>query len=94
MNETEIYKTTIELWGEAFQKLMVIEECAELISAICKQFRNRIDDSKVLEEAVDVQLMINQLRFVLNDNDKWNEQMKYKLDRLESRIKGEENANR
>lgn len=90
MNEAEIYSSAIKLWGEMSQKLMVIEECAELISSLCKQFRGRVDDSKVTEEAVDVQLMLNQLRFMLNDADKWNEQMKFKLDRLESRIKGEE----
>jgi len=88
VNEIEIYKSTIDLWGEAFQRLMVIEECAELISALCKQFRGRVDNSTVLEEAVDVQIMINQLRYILNDNDKWNKQMRYKLDRLESMIKG------
>jgi len=90
MEDIDIYKKTVELWGVAFQRLMVIEECAELISALCKQFRNRESDSKVLEEAVDVQLMLNQLKFMLNDNKTWNEQMKYKLDRLESRIIGEE----
>jgi len=91
MEETEIYRTAVNLWGESFQRLMVIEECAELISAICKQFRKRISDSSVLEEAVDVQLMLNQLRLMLNDNDSWNKQMKYKLDRLETRFneKGE-----
>ena len=94
MNETEIYKSAVDLWGEAFQRLMVIEECAELISSLCKQFRGRADDSKVLEEAVDVQLMINQLRYMLNDSDEWNKQMRYKLDRLESIIKGADNANR
>ena len=90
MNEMELYKATIELWGKEFQRLMVIEECAELISSLCKQFRGRVDSSQVLEEAVDVQLMINQLRFMLNDNVAWNEQMKWKLNRLESRVKGEE----
>lgn len=90
MEEQEIYKTTVDLWGEAFQRLMVIEECAELISSLCKQFRGRVPDSEVLEEAVDVQLMLNQLRHMLDDEEKWNKQMRFKLDRLESRIKGEE----
>lgn len=90
MEEQEIYDAAVGMWGEAFQRLMVVEECAELISAICKQFRRRVTDSSVLEEAVDVQLMVNQLRHMLNDNEGWNEQMKFKLDRLESRIKGED----
>lgn len=95
MCEQEIYKATVELWSGYFQRLMVIEECAELINSLCKQFRGRVNSSEVLEEAIDVQIIINQLRFMLNDNDKWNEQMKFKLDRLKSRVKGEEiNASR
>ena len=95
MTEEEIYKTTVDLWGVMFQKLMVIEECAELISALCKQFRGRVTNSNVTEEAVDVQIMLKQLRVILNDNDNWDEQMKFKLDKLETRIKGGGiNANR
>lgn len=86
----EILRKAVDLWGEEFQRLMVIEECAELISALCKQFRGRVTDSSVLEEAVDVQLMIQQLKFMLDDHEAWNEQMRFKVSRLESRIRGED----
>jgi len=92
MDEKEIYKKTVELWGEAFQRLMLIEECAELISSICKCFRGRVDNDDVMGEAVDVQLMINQLRSILNNEDEWNKKTQFKLDRLEERLKGEANA--
>ena len=92
MEEAEIYKATVEAWGEAFQRLMVIEECAELISSICKCFRGRVSNDDVMGEAVDVQLMINQLRTILDNEDAWNKKMKFKLDRLEERLKGEANA--
>jgi GH35 family endo-1,4-beta-xylanase len=88
MEEEKIYQSAVTLWGQMFQRLMVIEECAELISALCKEFRGRIDDNDVVEEAVDVQLMVNQLRFMLNREEEWAKQMKLKLDRLEERIKG------
>ena len=88
--EADIYMKAVQLWGEAFQRLMVIEECAELISSLCKQFRGRVTDSSVLEEAVDVQLMIQQLKYVLVDEEAWNEQMRFKIARLESRIIGED----
>ncbi len=88
--EADIYMKAVQLWGEAFQRLMVIEECAELISSLCKQFRGRVTDSSVLEEAVDVQLMIQQLKYVLDDEEAWNEQMRFKIARLESRIIGED----
>lgn len=99
MNEQEIYNKALLYWGEASQRLMVIEECAELISSICKCFRGRVNNDDVMDEAVDVQVMINQLRDMLNNEDKWNKKMRYKLDRLEERIKkaqaeGEEHANR
>lgn len=90
MEEQEIYKKAVDLWGESSQCMMVIEECAELISVICKFFRGRVTNVDIIDEAVDVQLMLNQLHNILNNNEKWNEQMKYKLDRLEARIKGEE----
>ena len=90
MEEKEIYQQAVTLWGETFQMLMVIEECAELISAICKQFRGR-EDCSVVEEAVDVQLMLNQLRYIINDDEEWTTIMKEKLARLLARfVKGEE----
>lgn len=93
MDEKEIYKKTVELWGEAFQRIMLIEECAELISAICKGFRGRVTDDDVMGEAVDVQLMINQLRDLLNNEEEWAKKTKFKLDRLEERLKGDVNDN-
>ena len=90
MEEQEIYKQAAESWGIPLQRLMVIEECAELINNICKFFRGRCDDIDIIHEMVDVQLMINQMRAILNRDDEWNEYFAYKLGRVEKRLKGEE----
>lgn len=81
-----IYEESVKLWGESFQLLMVIEECSELINAICKLYRNRVTTTDVIEEGVDVQLMINQLKVMLKDDETWNAKMKEKVARLEERI--------
>jgi len=90
MEEQEIYKQAAESWGIPLQRLMVIEECAELIHNIAKYFRGRCDDVDIMHEMVDVQLMINQMRAVIGREDEWNEYFAYKLDRVERRLKGEE----
>ncbi len=61
---------------------MVIEECVELIDAIQKWRRHRIDSVKVLEEGVDVELMIGQLKVMLNAPVLWDNVRAEKLKRL------------
>ncbi len=90
MNEDDLYTQAVKLWGETSQRLMVIEECAELIHAICKGFRGRVGDDEVLGEAVDVQLVLNQLRSMLNNEEEWNRKMRFKLERLEGIMEREQ----
>jgi hypothetical protein len=62
---------------------MVIEECAELIDAIQKWRRHRIESQKVLEETVDVQLCLDQLKLMFDAPILYEEIRKVKLERLE-----------
>lgn len=87
MEELEVYQKAVKAWGKAAQRLMVIEECAELINALCKYFRGRVTDDELISEMVDVQLMLNQLRFMVDDESKWQRTFAYKLSRLEERLK-------
>ncbi len=62
---------------------MVQEECAELISAINKCSRGRVDDEAVIEECVDVELMIDQMRELFKDKaDTWARLKNDKFNRL------------
>jgi len=60
MEEKEIYR-------KAIQKAMAVEECAELIQAICHTGRNRTKYS-IAEETADVEIMCGQLREIVGDN--------------------------
>lgn len=43
---------------------MVIEECSELIKAVCKHLREGSHEDDIREETADVQIMLDQLRFM------------------------------
>ncbi len=73
----------VNKWGRVSQLDMVIEECAELINAIQKRKRNRVSDADVLEEGVDVELCIEQLKLILDDSIRWESIRIIKLNRLE-----------
>ncbi|MFC1954914.1 hypothetical protein ACFLVZ_03745 [Chloroflexota bacterium] len=78
-----IYEQTIKAWGIEPQLGMVQEECAELIKAINKRRRGEATDAEVIEECVDVELMINQMKeFFKDDIDTWDRIKTEKLERL------------
>ena len=64
-----LYKKAIQKWGKESQINMAIEECAELIVALSKRFRNRngstVDD--VIGEMVDVEIMLEQLKLIFDE---------------------------
>ena len=66
VNKEELYQQAVKEWGTESQLDMVIEECAELIDAIQKWRRHRVESVKVLEEAVDVELCLEQLKLMLD----------------------------
>ena len=82
----ELIKQALDTWGVEAQLDMVVEECAELIDAVCKWRRRRIESSKVLEEGVDVELMIEQLKHMLDAPNLWEQVREQKLKRLSERL--------
>ena len=68
MTDTEILSAAILKFGVRNQQDMVIEECAELIQAINKYRRNANGEglSALCEEIADVEIMLAQLRLMLN----------------------------
>ena len=78
--EIRIMKSAIEKYGADAQLSMVIEECSELIQAICKYQRAKANtktsrrdlDKRIdalIEEAADVQIMLDQLTLMRSEWD-------------------------
>lgn len=84
--ETErgILITAINTYGETAQETVAIEECAELIQAICHKHRGRKDN--ISEEIADVEIMLEQLKMINNCYEEVAEIHKQKTERLYQRV--------
>ncbi len=65
MEMQPLYRNTIEKWGEEAQFDQMIEECAELITALKHFKRGKITTQEVIDELADVTLMVGQLSWML-----------------------------
>jgi NTP pyrophosphatase (non-canonical NTP hydrolase) len=63
----DLFKQCYDLWGENSQLNQTIEECSELIKAITKWNRGIGTKEQMAEEVADVELMCQELRFILGD---------------------------
>lgn len=62
MSEREILNMVIRRFGEIAQEKMAIEECSELIQAICHKHRGR--EHNIAEEIADVEIVLEQLKII------------------------------
>lgn len=78
-------------YGLNNQMMQAIEEMGELTQAIVKVYRNGLDNERddLIEELADVQIMIEQLDYLLGDSQ-IKKIKEYKIDRQLSRIALEE----
>ena len=85
-NENEVFKAAINHWGIDLQMDQAIEECAELIVAIRHFKRGRTNRlPKLIEEMVDADICLKQLKLMVNDDD-YKTQYAATLLRLKNRI--------
>jgi len=84
MIDRGLLNKALKEWGTEAQLDMVIEECAELIGAIQKWRRHRVESEKVLEECVDVTLMMEQLKMMLDAPTLFDQIKEKKLARLKN----------
>lgn len=87
MNEQELYIEAIRQWGAEAQLAMVVEECAELITAVLHCLRGR--NANVPEEIADVEIMLGQLRLMFDPN-LIDQHKTAKLKRLRKRLEMED----
>ena len=62
----ECFALAIALWGKTSQMNMLTEECAELIVAINHERRGRTSMNSVIEEIVDVEMMIEEVKTMVD----------------------------
>ncbi len=84
MSDYEILKLAIRTFGEEAQENVAIEECSELIQAICHKHRGRLHN--IAEEIADVEIMIMQLKLINRCGGDVARIRQHKLDRLKNRL--------
>ena len=80
-------------YGLSKQREILVEECAELIQAVCKMKRNyELVSENFIEALADVSIMIEQMVLMLsNDNrSKFLDKIDFKLYRQTERMRSEE----
>lgn len=83
INEKDLHKKALELWGAQTQIMMLIEEMAELTTELCHEIRGRGKIDAMIEELADVDIMLGQIKSIFPSF----EQIKQKkLERLNSQI--------
>lgn len=94
MNVKKLYETVLMKNGDHFQREIAIEECSELIKALCKYDRYFADEDvdkrilrlNIIEEMADVEIMLEQLKLMFDYNDDFEKAKQMKLKRLAKRL--------
>jgi hypothetical protein len=88
ISQRTVYERAVHLWGVEAQIRMATEECGELIIALMKleRLHNGSSQSDIINEIADVEIMMEQLRYIFGDGAVNQAKIK-KLFRLEERVK-------
>ena len=87
--EVQIYHNAINLYGEAIQTIVAIEECNELILALTNLRCGK--PNNVEEETADVEIMLEQIKYLMHISDECIQDIKKrKIERQLERIEQEE----
>lgn len=82
----QLYNKALNKYGILAQWTMLVEEIGELLNAIAKIKRGRASKQDVITELADVHIMVEQMALFYGW-DEFNEEKKYKLERLNERLK-------
>lgn len=76
----------IEEYGSDKQQDIAIEECSELIKAICKYKRTLDHVEDIVDEIADVKIMLAQLEIIFGCSGAVEDRVEYKINRQLERI--------
>ena len=86
MHALSLLQRAISQWGEDAQMKMVLEEMSELQKEICKMWRGKDNRDATAEEVADVEIMLDQLKLMLDIPYQVEQHRQNKLQRLQERL--------
>lgn len=89
--DENVIAKSIEVYGVENQSTVCMEECAELIQAVSKAKRGKLDENNMTEEIADILICVEMLKQLYNISDEYiSKWISYKQKRVKS---GLENQN-
>lgn len=88
MHEMSLLQRAIAKYGKDAQMKMVLEEMSELQKEICKLWRGKDNRDAIAEEVADVEIMLDQLKLMLDIPYQVEQHRQKKLQRLQERLEG------
>lgn len=83
---TALYKKVLEAWGISDQVFMVMEETGEMLEALGKARRGRLENKmQIITELADVSIMMDQMA-VYFGFDEFKAEKERKINRLSERL--------
>ncbi|MEE4253517.1 MAG: antitoxin [Desulfuromusa sp.] len=89
MDIQSIYKQTVSKWGNEAQYDQMVEECAELITALKHFRRGKVNQQVVIDELADVTLMLGQLTWMFGA-EQVEEAVQQKLQKLDKLLNAQD----
>ena len=87
--QLQVVNNAINNYGIFLQKLVAIEEMAELIKEIVKSFRGEKNRENIVEEIADVEIMMQQLSLIHDCTFDVVEMRRKKIERLKTRLEND-----
>ena len=85
----ELCQKAIDAWGTDAQLLMVLEEMSELQKEILKNINRGKDNlPEIIEEIADVEIMLEQLKYIFKIQEQVKERIPVKLEKVKARLEG------
>ncbi len=85
--DEEILVKAISKWGKHAQLLMVLEEMSELQKEILKHINRGKDNlDEIIDETADVEIMLDQLKYIFGIHEHVKERIPVKLDKVKARL--------
>ena len=85
--DEEILIKAINKWGKHAQLLMVLEEMSELQKEILKHINRGKDNlDEIIDDTADVEIMLDQLKYIFGIHDHVKERIPVKLDKVKARL--------
>jgi len=85
-----ILKRAADTYGVNSQSVIYMEEAAELTKELSKKMRGFQNEDKIAEEIADVEIMLEQLKYLFGIENDVELNRQYKIYRLERRLNEEQ----